>query len=62
MKTVIDKTEDKDSKEKYRESLIEGYKNLHENEEQYQEELEEMKLWDNTLMDGLEDEWSSIEE
>lgn len=47
--------------EQYQEQLFwrqvnEAYARLRQNPTAWQEELEERRLWDNTLMDGLEEE------
>ena len=53
---IKDKVDSKEIRIKFWESVEISYKKLKANKTLYQEEIEERKLWENTLMDGLENE------
>ena len=54
MQGVIDKAIGRYRRELFLESLNEDFKRLRESSSDWQEELEERKLWENTLLDGDE--------
>lgn len=54
MQTIVDKAVERYKRELFLESLNEDFKNLRENETEWASELEERRLWENTLLDGVE--------
>ncbi len=54
MQRIIDKAVERYKRELFLESLNEDFKNLRENETEWACELEERRLWENTLLDGVE--------
>lgn len=54
MQSVVDKAVQRYKRELFLESLNEDFRNLRENSEDWKAELEERKLWENTLLDGDE--------
>jgi hypothetical protein len=54
MQGVIDKAISRYKRELFLESLSEDFKRLKSNSEDWDEELEERRLWENTLLDGDE--------
>jgi len=55
MQTIIDESLEQYRRRKFLEGLNEDFRALKEDAEAWQEELEERKMWDKTLLDG-EDE------
>jgi hypothetical protein len=56
MHAIIEKAVDAYRRERFFDELDAGYAALQSDPEAWQEELAERKLWEATLMDGLEDE------
>lgn len=56
MQDIIDKAIEDYRRKAFLEGLSNDYRLLRENPEAWQEHEEEIALWDNTLMDGLENE------
>ena len=56
LQEVLDQAVDALWRERFFEELNRGYEELWANPVAAAEELAERRLWDNTLMDGLEDE------
>ena len=54
MQTIVDKAVERYKREVFLEGLNQDFKNLQENETDWAEELEERRLWENTLLDGVE--------
>lgn len=54
MQSIVDKAVERYKREIFLESLNQDFKRLRENEEDWVSELEERKLWENTLLDGVE--------
>ena len=52
MQSIVEKAVERYKREMFLESLSEDFKKLRENEESWNEELEERRLWENTLLDG----------
>lgn len=54
MQSIVDKAVERYKREIFLEGLSEDFKMLRENEVAWNEELEERKLWEKTLPDGVE--------
>ena len=54
MQSIVDKAVERYRRELFLEGLNQDFKNLQENETDWKAELEERKLWENTLFDGVE--------
>ena len=52
MQTIIEDALEQYRRRKFLEGLNEDFKALKENKDAWQEELEERKMWDKTLLDG----------
>lgn len=52
MQTIIDEALEQYRRRKFLEGLNEDFRALKEDAEAWQEELEERKMWDKTLLDG----------
>jgi hypothetical protein len=55
MQSIVEKAIERYKRELFLESLNEDFKHLRENEEAWNEELDERRLWENTLTDGVEE-------
>ena len=56
MQTIIEQAVEQYRRRRFLEGLSQDFKNLKEDTESWQEELEERQLWDKTLLDGVENE------
>ena len=56
MQTVLDAAIEKYRRDSFFRELDEGYARLEANPQGWQEELDERRLWDSTLSDGLDTE------
>jgi len=54
MQSIVDKAIERYKRELFLESLNQDFKKLQENEIDWENELEERRLWENTLLDGVE--------
>ncbi len=54
MQSIVDKAVERYKRELFLEGLNQDFKNLQENEVDWNAELEERYLWENTLLDGVE--------
>ena len=54
MQSVLDKAVERYKRDLFLESLNQDFKALRENEDAWALEIEERKLWENTLLDGVE--------
>ncbi len=54
MQTVVDKAIERYKREIFLEHLNEDFRRFRENEKDWNAELEERRLWDNTMLDGVE--------
>ncbi len=54
MQSIVDKAVERYKRELFLEGLSQDFKILQENEADWTLELEERKLWENTLLDGVE--------
>lgn len=54
MQSVVDKAVERYKRDIFLEQLNQDFRCLRENEEDWNVELEERRLWDNTLLDGVE--------
>ena len=54
MQSIVDKAVERYKRELFLESLNQDFKRLQENEVDWAAELEERRLWENTLLDGVE--------
>jgi len=55
MQTIIEQAVEQYRRRRFLEGLSQDFKALKEDSQSWQEELEERKLWDKTLLDGAED-------
>jgi hypothetical protein len=55
MQSIVEKAIERYKREMFLESLNQDFKRLRENEEAWNKELEERRLWENTLTDGVEE-------
>ena len=56
MSVIADEAIEKYKREQFFDGLNDDFKALQADEDAWREELEERKLWENTLLDGLESE------
>lgn len=56
MQTIIEQAVEQYQRRRFLEGLSQDFKNLKEDTQSWQEELEERELWDKTSLDGVEDE------
>ena len=56
MQTIIEQAVEQYRRRRFLEGLNQDFKTLKEETQSWQEELEERKLWDKTLLDGVENE------
>ncbi len=54
MQSIVDKAVERYKRELFLEGLNQDFRNLQENEADWNDELAERKLWENTLLDGVE--------
>lgn len=54
MQSIVEKAVEKYKRELFLESLSQDFKKLRENKEAWDKEIEERRLWENTLFDGVE--------
>ena len=54
MQSIVDKAIERYKRELFLESLNQDFKKLQENEIDWKNGLEERRLWENTLLDGVE--------
>ena len=54
MQTIIEQAVEQYRRRRFLEGLSQDFKTLKEDSQSWQEELEERKLWDKTLLDGVE--------
>ena len=56
MQTIIEQAVEQYRRRRFLEGLSQDFKNLKEDTQAWQEELEERELWNTTLLDGVENE------
>ena len=54
MQSIVEKAVERYKRELFLESLSQDFKKLRENKEAWDEEIEERRLWENTLLDGVQ--------
>ena len=55
MQSIVEKAIERYKREMFLESLNQDFKRLRENDKAWNEELDERRLWENTLTDGVEE-------
>lgn len=56
MQTIIEQAVEQYQRRRFLEGLSQDFKNLKEDTQLWQEELEERELWDKTSLDGVKEE------
>ena len=56
MQSIIEKAVEQYKRRRFLEGLNEDFKALKKDRKAWQEETEERRLWENTLLDGIENE------
>lgn len=54
MQSIVEKAVERYKRDLFLESLNQDFKRLRENKEAWDVEIEERRLWENTLLDGVE--------
>ncbi len=54
MQSIVEKAVERYKRELFLESLSQDFKKLRENKEAWDEEMEERRLWENALLDGVQ--------